>query len=55
MTTQERIRIELTSEQSKLIKETSGHDIGALEFDAKELEKRIAPFCASGTHLPTGT
>lgn len=55
MTTQDRIRIELTPEQSKLIKATSGHDIGALEFEAKELEQRVAPFCASGTHLPTGT
>jgi hypothetical protein len=52
MPAQDRIRIELTSEQSKLIKETSGHEISALEFEVKELEQRIAPFCASGTHIP---
>lgn len=55
MATQDRIRIELTSEQTKLIQETSGHEIRVLEFDAKELEERIAPFCANGQHLPEGT
>lgn len=52
MATQDRIRIELTSEQIQRIKETSGHEISALEFSAEELEQRIAPFCASGTHIP---
>ena len=39
----ERIRIELTPEQQKQIKDASGEDVTALEFTAKELEERIAP------------
>jgi len=38
-----RIRIELTDEQKKQIKEASGEDVSALEFTARELEERIAP------------
>ena len=38
-----RIRIELTTEQRKQIKEASGEDVTALEFTAQELESRIAP------------
>jgi hypothetical protein len=38
-----RIRIELTTEQRKRIKEASGEDVTALEFTAQELESRIAP------------
>ena len=38
-----RIRIELTDEQRKEIKEAAGHDISALEFSVDELEQRIAP------------
>ena len=38
-----RIRIELTPEQRKKIKEASGEDVTALEFTAQELESRIAP------------
>ena len=38
-----RIRIELTPEQKKQIKETSGEEVSALEFTAQELEDRIAP------------
>ena len=38
-----RIRIELTDEQKKQIKEASGEDVTALEFTAKELEERITP------------
>ena len=44
----ERIRIELTSEQRKQIKDASGEDVAALEFTAKELEERIAP---AGIHF----
>lgn len=40
---QQRIRIELTEEQRKQIKEASGEDVTALEFTAQELEERIAP------------
>jgi hypothetical protein len=38
-----RIRIELTIEQRKQIKEASGEDVTAIEFTAQELEDRIAP------------
>ena len=40
----DRIRIELTDAQKKQIKEQAGSDVQALEFTAKELEERIAPF-----------
>jgi len=43
MTKGERIHIDLTSEQQSQIKRLSGKDIAALEFDAEELEQRIAP------------
>jgi hypothetical protein len=39
----ERIRIELTDEQKKQVKEVSGRDVTTLEFTAQELEARIAP------------
>ena len=38
-----RIRIELTDDQRKQIKEQSGEDVKALELTAKELEERVAP------------
>ena len=38
-----RIRIELTDDQKRKIKETSGEEISVLEFTVKELEERIAP------------
>ena len=38
-----RIRIELTEDQKRKIKETSGEEISVLEFTTKELEERIAP------------
>lgn len=37
------VRIELTSEQKKQIKDASGQEVGALEFTQEELEQRIAP------------
>lgn len=40
---QSRIRIELTPEQIKQIKETSGKTVSSLEFSVQELEDRIAP------------
>ena len=40
---QQRIRIELTEEQKKQVKEASGQDVTTLEFTAQELEARIAP------------
>jgi hypothetical protein len=39
----DRIRIELTDDQRKQIKEVSGKDAKVLEFTAHELEERIAP------------
>ena len=39
----ERIRIQLTAEQKKQIKETSGEDVDAIELTPQELEDRIAP------------
>jgi hypothetical protein len=37
------IRIELTEDQKKKIKEASGEEISVIEFTAQELEERIAP------------
>ena len=39
----ERIRIELTEEQRKQIKEAGGKDVAAIELTVQELEERIAP------------
>jgi hypothetical protein len=39
----DRIRIELTAEQKKQIKDSSGEDVQAIELTAQELEDRIAP------------
>lgn len=39
----DRIRIELTKEQRKQIRDAAGEDVSALEFTAKELEERVAP------------
>jgi hypothetical protein len=38
-----RIRIDLTLEQQRQLKEAAGHDVAALEFSIEELEQRIAP------------
>jgi len=43
----ERIRIELTAEQKKQIKDASGEEVSALEFSGQELEERIAPMIKS--------
>lgn len=37
------IRIQLTEEQKKQIREASGEEITAIEFTAQELEDRVAP------------
>jgi hypothetical protein len=39
----DRIRIELTDEQRKQIKEASGKDASVLELTVRELEERVAP------------
>lgn len=43
MEKKDRIRIELTDEQKKQIKEASGEDVSAIEFTVQELEQRITP------------
>jgi type VI protein secretion system component Hcp len=47
MSTGEPIRIELTTDQQQQIKEFSGQEISALQFEAHELEQRIAPVTMS--------
>ena len=48
MTKEDRIRIELTDEQKKQIKEASGEDVTAIEFTVQELEQRVAPLMWKG-------
>ena len=43
MSKQPNIRIELTPEQKKQIKEASPEDVGPAEFTLQELEERVAP------------
>ncbi len=57
MSNEQRIRIELTSEQAQQIKKASGRDVDTLVFKVEELESRIAPMtlmeaCTTGTHIP---
>ncbi len=40
---EDRIRIELTPEQQKKIRDATGENVQSLDFTAKELEERIAP------------
>jgi uncharacterized small protein (DUF1192 family) len=44
----ERIRIELTDEQKKQVKESLGRDATSLELSTQELEGRIAPIIIIG-------
>jgi uncharacterized small protein (DUF1192 family) len=37
------VRIELTDEQKKLLREQTGQDAAVIEFSVEELEQRIAP------------
>ena len=43
MEKQERIRIDLTDEQTKKIKDVVGTEVKALDLSVKELEERVAP------------
>lgn len=43
----ERVRIELTPEQTQQIRATIGRDVEAIELTVEELEQRIAPRLAS--------
>jgi hypothetical protein len=38
------VRIELTEEQKKLLREQTGQEAAVIEFSVEELEQRIAPF-----------
>ena len=40
---QKEVRIELTEEQKKAIREQTGQEATAIEFTVEELEQRIAP------------
>lgn len=42
------VRIELTPEQQKQVKATTGRDSVAIELSAQELEERIAPRLDAG-------
>lgn len=37
------VRIELTEEQKKAVREQTGQDANSIEFSVEELEQRIAP------------
>jgi uncharacterized small protein (DUF1192 family) len=37
------VRIELTDEQKKTLRERTGQEANAIEFSVEELEQRIAP------------
>ena len=37
------VRIELTEEQKKALRQQTGQDANAIEFSVEELEQRIAP------------
>jgi hypothetical protein len=43
----QRIHIQLTDDQRKQIRDTSGKDVVALDFSVEELKQRIAPTGAS--------
>jgi len=51
MSNGERIHIDLTEEQQSAIKRVSCKNIVALEFDAMELEQRIAPPSAGSVSM----
>lgn len=43
---QKEVRIELTEEQKKALREQSGREAEAINFTVEELEERIAPLRA---------
>ena len=54
MSSQQKVRIELTAAQREQIKQASGHDCDTIELTVDELEQRVAPTgCAGGVHFPT--
>lgn len=40
---QKEVRIELTEEQKKTLREKTGRDADAINFKVEELEERVAP------------
>jgi hypothetical protein len=46
--TDKKVRIELTEEQRKQLREQTGKEASAIEFQAEELEERVAPFDVLG-------
>jgi len=40
---QKQVRIELTDEQKRVLREQTGRDAEAINFTVEELEERIAP------------
>lgn len=44
----DRIRIELTDEQKKQLREETGKDAEAIELTAEELEDRVSPMRGPG-------
>ena len=55
MSTNQRIRIELTPEQKNQVKEASGKEIATIEIGIDELEQRIAPTTFSDFHMTSST
>jgi hypothetical protein len=54
MSTDQRIRIELTPEQRTQVKEASGKEIASVDLRIDELEQRIAPTTAD-FHMTSST
>jgi hypothetical protein len=48
MSTDQRVRIELTPEQRSQVKEACGKAIATIELKVDELEQRVAPSGAAG-------
>jgi hypothetical protein len=55
MSTDQRIRIELTPEQRNQVKEASGKEIAAVDLRIDELEQRIAPTTVGDFHMTSST
>ena len=43
MSNKQTVRIELTPEQKKQVKEVTGEDVTSFELQIQELEERVAP------------
>ena len=45
------VRIELTEQQKRVIREATGKDLDAVEFTAEALEERVAPLVRRGIRI----